>query len=69
MSKEALLSPPTFYRTKTLRDKPDGVDMELREIRGYSVIQKGEALGHGEFVDDFFLEQADRDWETVGGDN
>lgn len=45
----------TRFRSKAVRERPQGVDREARAIRGFAVIQAGvEALGHGLWIDDDF---------------
>lgn len=41
---------------KGLKDGKAGVDREARTIRGYSVISRGEAQGHGFWIDSAFLD-------------
>ena len=63
-SSEALRSAPTYFRSAVVRDKPKKVDREKNQINGYAVITRGEALGHGAWVDESFLsslvDQADQ---------
>lgn len=47
---------PRYLRAET-RERPTGVNEEEHIIRGASVIKGGEALGHGMWIDNTFLDQ------------
>lgn len=52
----ALRTAPTYFRSNVIRKvKPKKVDRENNSINGFAVITKGEALGHGMWVDASFL--------------
>lgn len=46
-----------YFRTEPAKAKPERVDEENRIINGYAVITRGEALGHGVWIDRAFLSQ------------
>jgi len=46
---------PRYFRAQPTRTAPERVDREARVIRGVSVITRGEALGHGVWIDEEFL--------------
>lgn len=51
------MAPETHFRSQPTRAAPMGVDDGGQPVvRGFSVITKGEALGHSLFVDDAFLD-------------
>ena len=59
-------NPPHYFRTATVREKPQKVDEEKRTIEGYAVITAGEALGHGLWIDETFLQQVVEAGEAAG---
>jgi hypothetical protein len=57
MPRDALAEKPVYFRSTTCRQKPTEVDTYSRTISGFAVITKGEAQGHGLWIDDEFLAQ------------
>ncbi len=65
MNKITVNSKPMRIRLAGPRGKAT-VDREARVIRGFSVITRGEALGHGLWIDHTFLDQVARSGRAEG---